>query len=79
MRLFHCRFDRLDDAMEAFSIDTLSGAVFDLGVSSPQLDQAERGFSYRHEAPLDMRMDTHPAVVGRRRRQRLPGRATRRV
>ena len=35
----HCRFDRLYDAMEAFSVPSLSGALFDLGVSSPQLDE----------------------------------------
>ncbi|HET9442769.1 MAG TPA: 16S rRNA (cytosine(1402)-N(4))-methyltransferase RsmH, partial [Acidimicrobiales bacterium] len=55
--LRRARFDRLDAVLDDLGVASLSAVLFDLGVSSPQFDRPERGFSYRADAPLDMRMD----------------------
>jgi 16S rRNA (cytosine1402-N4)-methyltransferase len=57
----HGRFDSLARIMTDLQVNDVSAVLFDLGVSSPQLDVADRGFSYRNDGPVDMRMDTSRA------------------
>ena len=64
-KLVKSNFSKVDEILDSLGISKVDGVLMDLGVSSPQFDESSRGFSYRYDAPLDMRMDTSKSLTAK--------------
>ena len=60
--LVHSNFSRVAEVLDELGIPAVDGMLFDLGVSSPQLDESERGFSYKYDGPLDLRLNPEAGI-----------------
>ena len=70
-KLYHADYSDIDEVLRQAGIDKVNGVLLDLGVSSLQFDQADRGFSFTKEGPLDMRMDQSHGITAQNLIQRL--------